>query len=132
MAAMYLAEIKHLENKNFDIEASYLVPETLLDVLRTVEGVNRNQMIFPYRDISKLLSTYIVNHKCYFMDLRNVRIAHIEGSLLEKAFGVPVFERNQVIPLLRMGLVLKVEKLDNEKKKKKLFTFYPPPPLFSS
>ena len=111
LTTMAQAELRHQANQNFDTEASYLVPEPLLEVLRSLKGVDQEQLVFPYKMISKLVSDYIVFHKSEFFDLRNPVIAHIEGSLLEKAFKVPIFARSQVIPLLRMGLVLKVEKI---------------------
>lgn len=88
----------------FNIEGSYKVKPAFLKVLRTVDGVDQTQTIFPYREVANLLSKYIMKNKEKFFDLRNIRVALVEGDLLGKAFGVKVFARSQVTALMRAQL----------------------------
>ena len=85
---------------NFDLEASYLVKPGLLKVLHAVQGVNPEQRVFRYRELSALLSAYILSKKDVLFDARNIKIAMVENDDLGKAFGVKAFARCQVTSLL--------------------------------
>jgi hypothetical protein len=93
----------------FDIEGRYWVKPAFLKVLRLVEGVNQSQLVFPYREVTNILSKYIMVNKDRFFDLRNIRIALVENDPLGEAFGVKAFARSQVTSLLRAQLRLYVE-----------------------
>jgi len=89
----------------FNIEGRYTVKPAFLRVLRTLDGVNRRQTVFPYREVANLLCRYIMKHKDKFFDLRNILVAMVEGDLLGAAFGVRAFARCQVTFLMRAQLV---------------------------
>ena len=79
---------------------------SFLMVLRSQHDTDQLALFFPYRNISEMLFNYIVKNKADLFDLRNVRIAHVEGTLLEKAFKVKAFARQQIHALLRSQLIL--------------------------
>ena len=90
---------------NFDIEGKYKVKPEFLKLLHSVKGVNPNQTVFHYREITQLLSDYIMGNKHSFFDLKNIRVAMVGNDQLGKAFGVRAFARSQVTSLLRAQLV---------------------------
>lgn len=98
----------------FDIEADYVVKYNFLKVLRAVEGVDQNKIIFSYRDVANLLSKYIINNIYKLCDHRNIRVIFVENDLLGAAFGVKVFARCQITLLMRQQLL--VVNKENERK----------------
>ena len=91
--------------RNFNVEGRYWVRLPLLKVFSKVSGVNPKQVIYMYRDCTSTLSRYILDNKDKFFDIRNIKVAHVEGDLLGDAFDVKVFHRTQVTTLLRRQLV---------------------------
>lgn len=55
--------------------------------------------------VTDLFSTYILNNKHRFLDMRNVKLAIVDGDILGDAFGVKAFHRCQVNDLLRGQLI---------------------------
>lgn len=80
----------------FGIDDKFWVKPHFMAVLRKVVGVNPNQVVFTYREITSYLSQYILDNKAKFFDDRNIKIAHVENDPLGKAFGVKAFHRTQV------------------------------------
>ena len=91
--------------RNFNVEGRYWVRQPLLKVFSKVSGVNPRQVIYMYRDCTSTLSRYILDNKDKFFDIRNIKVAHVEGDLLGAAFNVKVFHRTQVTTLMRAQLV---------------------------
>jgi Zinc finger, C3HC4 type (RING finger)/SWIB/MDM2 domain len=89
---------------DFDIEGMYCIKPEFLKVLRKVEGVNQEQTVFYYKEVTSILSRYIMSNKNRFFDSRNIRVALVEGDQLGLAFGVKAFARSQVTSLLRAQL----------------------------
>lgn len=89
---------------NFNVEGKYTVKPEFLKVLKSVDGVDPNQTVFHYREITHLLSQYIRANQKSFFDVRNIRICLVENDQLGTAFGVKAFARCQVVGLLRAQL----------------------------
>lgn len=75
-----------------------------LKVLHSIKGVNPEQRVFQYTELTELLSKYILSKKDLLFDGRNIRVAVVENDDLGKAFGVKAFARCQVPSLLRAQL----------------------------
>jgi Zinc finger, C3HC4 type (RING finger)/SWIB/MDM2 domain len=101
---------------DFDTEGMYCIKPEFLKVIRKVEGVNQEQTIFYYKEITSILSRYIMSNKNRFFDSRNIRVALVEDDQLGLAFGVKAFARSQVTSLLRAQLIPYKESV-NEKSK---------------
>ena len=91
-------------NQDFDVEGKYLVKPEFLKVLHSIKGVNPEQRVFQYTELTELLSKYILSKKDLLFDGRNIRVAVVENDDLGKAFGVKAFARCQVPSLLRAQL----------------------------
>ena len=68
--------------------------------------MNADQEIFSYRQVTLLLSKYILAKKHNLFDPRNIMVALVAGDPLGKAFNVNAFHRCQVTGLLRTQLIL--------------------------
>ena len=90
--------------KPFNTNGQYEVTPALLKALQTVEQVDPDQTTFYYKDVSNILSRYIIANKEKLFDLRNIRIALVQDDPLGQAFGVKAFSRTQVTSLLRSQL----------------------------
>lgn len=66
----------------------------------------KEKEIFTYREISTMLSEYIISKKETIFDLRNPYVALIAYDPLSHAFEVKAFHKNQVAALLRKHLFL--------------------------
>ena len=88
----------------FNVEGMYFVKPAFLMVLRSVEGVSKTQVVFPYREVANILYKYIMMKSDIFFDSRNVRIALVENDPLGEAFGVKAFARSQVTAFMRAQL----------------------------
>ena len=73
----------------------YLKPH-FLRVIRSLESVSKSQIAFTYKEVTRLLSEYILSKKDKFFDNSNVKICHVHGDDLGVAFGVRAFHRMQV------------------------------------
>ena len=100
----------------FDTEGHYWLKPLFLKTLRSIKdkvnesgtiikGPPPNKFIFSYRETTTYLSQYILENQNQFFDGRNIKVAHVAGSLLGKAFGLSVFHRSQVTALLRKQLI---------------------------
>ena len=89
----------------FDIEAPYFVRPDFLKVLQQVPGVKPTTTVFKFREITSLLSQYILLNKDKFFDNRNIKIADVSNDILGIAFNVTIFHRSQVMTLLRQQLL---------------------------
>lgn len=89
----------------FDVNGRFYVKPHFLRVLRTVQGIDKSQILFSYKEVTSYLSQYILDHKDRFFDDRNIKIAHVENDLLGVAFNVKAFHRTQVTTLLRNQLI---------------------------
>ena len=95
----------------WEADANYRVKPELLAVIRSVTNADQEKEIFKANEITKAVSAYIIQNKSTFFDLRHIRVAHIENSLLEKAFGVKYIDKVQVIRCIKYNVVEKVEKV---------------------
>lgn len=87
---------KQQPSQRFDVEGRYWLKPLFLKVLRRVKGVNPQQVVFTYREVTSYLSQYILDNKDKFFDERNIRIANVSQDPLGEAFNVKVFHRSQV------------------------------------
>ena len=97
--------------KNYDVKidgnARFLVKHQFRNVLLKVKpGLKQN--VFTYKELTTMLSQYILNNCKRLIHESNIKIANVENDVLGKAFGVRVFHRTQITRLLRNQLI-KVE-----------------------
>jgi hypothetical protein len=90
---------------HFDIEGNYRLKPNFLEVLRSVEGDHQLKTVFSYREVANLLSKYIMKHKDRLIDLRNVKILHLDGDLLGRAFNLRAVHRSQITKMIRTQLL---------------------------
>ena len=76
--------------------------EILKEVLRK-GGAGPNKKIFTYREITTMVSKYILDRK-HLIDPKNIKLALVENDLLGQAFGVKAFHRSQINRFLREGI----------------------------
>lgn len=88
----------------FDIEGYYTMTPALFNVFKTLDGFNAEQTVFQYRELTKLLSAYLMANKATLFDYRNIKVCNVANDLLGIAFGVKAFDRCQVTSLLRAQL----------------------------
>ena len=88
----------------FDTRGSYYVSPKLLTVFKTIRDISPNQIIFEYKEITAMLTTYIMENKTRLFNPKNHLIAMVKDDLLGEVFGVLAFHRNQAIGLLRQQL----------------------------
>ena len=86
-------------------EKKFCVRPDFLAVIRTLEKVDKNQTVFEYQELSKLLTSYILKNKKKLFDDRNIKVVLCEGDLLGRAFGIKGFYRSQVMAFLRTQLI---------------------------
>ena len=77
----------------------------MVSVLNTLPDFPRDRSIYTYREVTNLLSQYILSNKQRLIDDRNIRAVNCEGDPLGEAFGVRAFHRTQVSTLLRRQLI---------------------------
>lgn len=104
MAANAVVAVQKMANQSFDIEGYYTLTPGFLDIIRSMDGVPQDKTVFHYRELTLLLSQYIMAKKDTLFDLRNVRVCYVENDPLGKVFGVKAFGRRQVTALLRTQL----------------------------
>lgn len=83
----------------------YELRNPLREVFQTMDEFDQTKMIFPYDEITALLSAYILKHRDRLFDLRNIKVALVENDPLGQAFKVKAFHRCQLHTLLRTQLV---------------------------
>ena len=86
-------------------DTKFRLKPLFLDVVRMVDGVNPEQIVFTYEEITNILSKYILSKKNAIFDTRNIKLALVGTDPLGKAFGVTAFHRCQVNALLRTQLI---------------------------
>jgi hypothetical protein len=88
-----------------NINARFTLKSEFRGVLSTLPTFNQNQTLFSYKEVSTLLSNYILSKKNFFIEPRNAKLAMIKGDPLSKAFKVDSFHQCQVTSLLRKQLI---------------------------
>lgn len=116
------------EKNTFDVDAYYKATPELLEVIKSVPGVKNDKEVFSYKELSGLLSSYIINNRQTLFNANAPMVVDCKGDLLEKAFDVESFHRSEVSDLLRSRLI----KVDNKEPEEKfeLSTSYRPSPGF--
>ena len=80
----------------------FFVKPRLLEVFRTLPGVDLMRETFTYKEITDLLSSYIFERRTAFLDPRHNRLAIIENDPLSTAFGgIKAFHKCQTNQFLR-------------------------------
>ena len=103
-------EYNNLHPKQLDKKISfnknlYHLKPLFLEVIRKVPGVNQLQTKFSYKEITSHLTKYIFINKDKFININNVRIAHVKNDLLGVAFKVDYLHRTQVMKLIWNQLI---------------------------
>lgn len=104
MSANVVVAIQKVSAQSFDIEGFYTLTPAFLDVIRSIDGVPQDKTVFHYRELTNLLSQYIMANKTALFDMRNIRVCYVANDPLGQAFGVKAFVRGQVTALLRAQL----------------------------
>ena len=95
---------RELLNDNYPPTDFYYVSKELLTAFRTLDGIDKEQLIFQYRDIELMFSGYLEENKENLFDLRHTLIALIRGDVLHDALKVQAFHKHQAVALLRTQL----------------------------
>ena len=87
-------------------EMTFKIQPALLNVIRTLDGVDKTKEQFTWIDITKLVTRYLLSNKNRFFDSRNIRIALLEGDLLGIALGnIKAIHRSQILDYLKSVLI---------------------------
>ena len=85
---------------------TFKIQPALLNVIRTLDGVDKTKEQFTWIDITKLVTRYLLSNKNRFFDSRNIRIALLEGDLLGIALGnIKAIHRSQILDYLKSVLI---------------------------
>ena len=93
----------------FDPDGHYRVNQALLDVLKNMEEIDVDRKVYTYRELTQLLSSYILKHKEVLFDNRNLRVLFITNTPLERPFNCSVLHLSQIKRFLKNQLLEKVE-----------------------
>ena len=88
-----------------DNNSLYYAKTPFLRVIRNVKGVDPEQIIFSYKEITSYLTKYIFINKDKFIDKHNSNIANVKDDPLGLAFKVDYFHRKQMKALLQTQLI---------------------------
>ena len=89
---------------NPDLSHRYGVTTKYLRVLRTIHGVDQDQTVFTYGEVTRLTALYIAARASRFFAVAPSNIANIRDSVMSQAFGVKIFHRRQLTKLMRRQL----------------------------
>ena len=92
-------------NRVVDSDCRFSCKEKLLLLIRTLPEIDKNQTVFSYKEITKLVSKYIITHKLRLFDKRNVKVCIVTNDPLGAAFGLDYFHRCQFPNLLMKQLI---------------------------
>ena len=98
-------EIRENSQKPFDTNGRYLPSPSLLPILRSVEGVGQNKVVFYFNEIVQILIKYVFNKHDKFFDKRNQKVAYIDGDPLGKCFNVRAFDKCQLCQFIKMQIM---------------------------
>ena len=110
-AARRIYEANISSNRVVDSDCRFSCKEKLLLLIRTLPEIDKNQTVFSYKEITKLVSKYIITHKLRLFDQRNVKVCIVTDDALGAAFGLNYFHRCQ-LPNLLMDQLIPVTKND--------------------
>ncbi|XP_040564096.1 E3 ubiquitin-protein ligase Mdm2 isoform X2 [Lepeophtheirus salmonis] len=94
------SNLRRQPSVDYKVEGTFIISKELRDTFKLLDNFKSEQSLFEYSEVLSYLSKYIIKKKDTFFDPRNVKIANIEGDLLERAFKVKAFHRSQVTALL--------------------------------
>ena len=109
----YNVHPKQLDKKISLNKELYHLKPLFLEVIRKVPGVDQSQTKFSYKEITSHLTKYIFINKDKFININNIRIAHVKNDLLGVAFNVDYLHRTQVMTLIRNQLI-PIEDIENK------------------
>ena len=98
-------------NTTVDPDCKFSCSERLLMWIKTLPEIDKNQTIFSYKEITKLVSKYIISNKLRLFDQRNVKVCIVTNDPLGAIFELNYFHRCQ-FPNLLMGQLTPVTKDD--------------------
>jgi hypothetical protein len=93
-------------NAHLPLDAKCIVSPALLKVMYKLEGVDKNQKVFTYREVLDIVKKYIIINQDRFFDYRHIEVALVEKDIIGKAFGVKAFGRSQMPALIQTHLTL--------------------------
>ena len=85
--------------------AKFMLIPNYLDFIRTIPGSDPSQTVFAYKEITDLMSRYIISRKDHIFDKRNIKVALVEDDPLGKLFGVRAFHRCQINVFIQNQLI---------------------------
>ena len=92
-------------NTTVDPDCKFSCSEKLLLWIKTLPEVKKDQTIFSYKEITKLVSGYIITNKLRLFDQRNVKVCIVTNDPLGYIFGLNYFHRCQLPNLLMDQLI---------------------------
>ena len=85
------------------LESKFKISNAMFQEVLRKGGAGPNKKIFTYREITSLVSKYILARK-HLIDPKNIKLAMVENDLLGQALGVKAFHRCQINKFLREGI----------------------------
>ena len=73
--------------------------------MKTLPEIDKNQTIFSFKEITKLVSGYIIKNKLRLFDKRNVKVCIVTNDPLGDIFGLDFFHHCQFPNLLMKQLI---------------------------
>ena len=98
-------KLKDSTPKLIDENAKFKLKPELQEIADLVLGTDARETVFKFKEITEVLSKYILSKKNEIFDKRNIRVALVGKDLLGKAFGVSAFHRCQINDLLCKQLI---------------------------
>ena len=88
-----------------DKNANYTLKEKFLNVVRSIPGTDKAKTVFTQKEVTSLVSKYILSRKDTMFDPRNIKLALVNKDPIGDAFGVMAFHRCQINNLIRAQLI---------------------------
>ena len=88
-----------------DKNANYTLKKKFLNVVRSIPGTDKAKNVFTQKEVTSLVSKYILLRKDTIFDPRNIKLALVNKDPIGDAFGVMAFHRCQIHNLIRAQLI---------------------------
>lgn len=94
-----------VRNHNIHAGTKVILRPKFAELLNTVEGAHRNQMVFRWDETCDLVTKYIVKNEDRILDKRNPAILNLRDDKMGDVFGVLALHRNQIMGFTREQII---------------------------
>lgn len=94
-----------VKNSNIHAGTKVILRPSFAELLNRMEGPHRNEMVFRWDQVVRLVSKYITENQDRIVDQRNPNVLNVRDDPMGQLFGVLSLHRNQIEDFIREQII---------------------------